>query len=212
MRLLLLVLGLAALVLIPFAIWGADMEAAFTLGGTTSWMASYGQWAWAAGIALLVLDLVLPVPSTVVMSALGYLYGPVWGGLASMAGSFLAGSTGYGLCRAFGVRAARRLLGEEDLARGAALFERSGGWLVVLSRWLPVLQEVVACMAGLTRMRARTFFLAMACGAGPMGFTFAAVGATGVDHPLVAAALSVILPALLWIGARPLLNRAKQTS
>jgi hypothetical protein len=34
----------------------------------------YGSWAWAVGIALIWADLVLPVPQTVVIAALGIIY------------------------------------------------------------------------------------------------------------------------------------------
>ena len=40
----------------------------------------YDAWAWAAGIALIWADLVLPVPQTVVIAALGIIYGTVLGG------------------------------------------------------------------------------------------------------------------------------------
>ena len=70
---------------------------------------------------------------------------------------FLGGTLGYGLCRGFGRPLARRLLGPRDLEQGERLFARTGGWLVVLSRWLPIFPEVIACMAGLARMPLRTF-------------------------------------------------------
>ncbi len=35
----------------------------------------YDAWAWAVGLALIWADLVLPVPQTVVIAALGLLYG-----------------------------------------------------------------------------------------------------------------------------------------
>lgn len=72
MRLLWFFLGLAALVLATWMIWGAGWETRFTLEGNIRWHESVGPWAWAAGILLLTADLLLPVPSTVVISALGF--------------------------------------------------------------------------------------------------------------------------------------------
>lgn len=117
----------------------------------------------------------------------------------SAAGSFLSGALAYGLCRALGQRAAARLVSEADLAKGGALFARWGAWLVVLSRWLPLFPEVIACMAGLTRMPAATLFLALACGSVPLGFTYAAIGHAGVAHPTLAVLVSAGLPPLLWV-------------
>lgn len=210
MRFLLLFAGLALLALVPFVLWGDALAAFFTAEGTVAWLHDRGAWAWAAGMGLLVLDLVLPLPGTVILSALGYVYGTVAGGLIGAAGSFLSGTVAYGLCRWLGHGAALRLVGARDLARGERLFERAGGWIVALSRWLPILPEVVACLAGLTRMPAARFFVALACGALPLGFTFAAIGAQGVERPALAVVLSAVVPALLFLAARPVLRRLEE--
>ena len=55
-----------------------------------------------------------------------------------------------------------RVLGPQDFVEGERLFARVGAWLVVLSRWLPIFPEVIACMAGLARMPAWSFFTALA--------------------------------------------------
>ena len=210
MRLLALFLGLALLVLIPFLIWGEGIERLFTGRGAVDWLTRYGAWAWLVGILLLIGDLVLPLPATAIIAALGYLYGLVPGGLIGAAGSFLSGALGYGACRLFGRGAARRILGSRDLERGERLFRDAGGWLVVLSRWLPVFPEVIACMAGLTRMPAARFFAALACGSLPLGFAFAAVGAVGIERPALALLLSALAPPALWLAVRPAFQRKQQ--
>ncbi len=201
-HLLLLVVVLLALVIAPFLIWGGGFENAFHLEGARAWMEGFGAWAWAAGVGLLVADMVLPVPGTVVMSALGWVYGWFWGGLISAAGSMLAGMTAYGLCRWLGRPAAHWIAGEDGLEKARVLFEERGGWLVALSRWLPVLPETVACLAGLARMRWRTFWRALLCGSLPLGFAFAAVGHFGHQSPALALALSALVPVVLWWLAR----------
>jgi uncharacterized membrane protein YdjX (TVP38/TMEM64 family) len=67
--------------IIPFMIWGDALETTFSVQGARAWMAGYGAGAGVAGIGLLVADILLPIPSTLVMSALGLTYGPVVGGL-----------------------------------------------------------------------------------------------------------------------------------
>ena len=203
MRLLLLFLALVALVLIPFFIWEDFLNAVFTPEGSIDWLRQYGAWGWAAGRGLLIADLFLPIPGTLIISALGYIYGPWLGGLLASLGSFLSGELAYGLCRLTGRKGALRILGEKDLARGEKLFARTGGWIVALSRWLPVFPEVVACMAGLTHMPARTFHFALACGSLPLGFAFAAVGHMGVEYPALALIVSAVAPPILWLAVRP---------
>ncbi len=212
MRLLLIFLLLAAAVLVPFFIWGDPMMSFFSQEGSIAWLKSYHQWAWLAGMALLLLDLALPIPATVVMAALGYLYGPWIGGLLGAGGSFASGVVAYWLCRLAGDKYAQRLLGPKDYARGRRIFGQAGGWIVVLSRWLPVFPEVISCMAGLNRMPVLRFHIALLCSALPMGFVYALIGHSGSDHPTVALLLSIGLPPVIWLAVRPILRRKERTA
>lgn len=212
-RLLLLFLVLILLVIVPFLIWGDRFADSMTLEGTVAKMRATGQWAWLVGIALLILDLFLPILGTVVMSALGLIYGWVLGGILASLGSIAAGFLAYGLCYRLGRRAARRLAGEQSLREGERLFHGElGGWLVALSRWMPVLPEVVACLAGISRMPLRRFLPALCVGSVPMGFVFARIGQAGEERPGLALLLSAGLPPLIWALFRGLyLWRAKQS-
>lgn len=211
MRLLITFFLLAALVLIPFGIWGEGLEIMFSQEGTINLLQSYGNWAWLVGMGLLMADLLLPLPNSLIMSAFGYVYGWFWGGALAVAGSFLAGALGYELCRRIGEKAVSWILGEKDRSRGEKLFSTSGGWLVALSRWLPVLTEVVACLAGLNRMPSRRFYLSLFAGTLPLGFTYAAIGAVGVENPTWAIVVSVLLPPVLWWGFRKWLTTVEST-
>ena len=201
MRLVLWCVVLAALILGVWLIWGGKWDDHFSFAGSVKWLQSAGPWAWAAGICLLVCDLALPVPGTVVISALGYIYGILLGGLIASVGLIAAGMLGYGLGRLFGEKFARRWLGDRDYDKGAQLFAKSGGWVVATSRALPILPEVISCTAGLVRMPFRRFAIALACGSVPMGFLFAAIGKAGHEAPGWAFATSLFVPALLWLVA-----------
>lgn len=198
MRLFWFFLILAVPVLGGWLLWGGAWETQFTLEGSVRWLERAGPWAWAAGILMLLGDLVLPVPGTIVLSALGFVYGTWLGGLIASAGLMAAGLAGYGVGRLCGEGLARRWLGSRDFERGHALFASGGGWVVALSRALPILPEVISCMAGLLRMPFRKFLTSMACGSLPMGFVFAWIGQAGRDAPWLTVALSLMLPALLW--------------
>lgn len=201
MRLALWFVALAALVLGIWLVWGGKWDDQFTFAGSVKWLESAGPWAWAAGILLLVGDLLLPVPGTIVISALGYIYGTLLGGVIASAGLIAAGVLGYGLGRLFGEKFARRWLGDSDYEKGTRLFAKSGGWVVALSRALPILPEVISCTAGLVRMPFLRFSVALTCGSVPMGFLFAAIGRAGHEAPGWAFGLSLLVPALLWLAA-----------
>ena len=191
--------------IIPWMIWGDALEATFTVEGSRAWMSGHG--AGVAGMGLLVADLLLPIPSTLVMSALGLIFGTWLGGFYAAAGTAAAGLLAYGLCRWLGRPLAVRLAGAEALASGEKLFADGGAWLVAGSRCLPILPEAIACLAGLHRMPFRTFLLALLCGSLPTGFLFAAIGALGRDEPAWALGLSVVAPLALWLAARRWLPR-----
>ena len=183
----------------PWLIWGEAFERSFSLVGTLTWLREFGPWAAAAGVALLVADIALPIPSTIVMSALGATYGFWVGSLLSILGSMLAGLTAYGLARWAGRPAAIWIAGEDGLVRTEELFARGGAWLVLTSRWLPILPEAVACLAGLARMPFRTFFWALTVGSVPLGLTFAWIGTLTEDREGLALALSAGLPIGAWL-------------
>lgn len=197
LRLILLVLFLAFVVAVPFAIWGSDVEAVLSVDGAIQWMKGTG-WAWAAGIGLIVSDIFLPVPSSAVMAALGVLYGPFVGGALSAIASILAGSGGYWLCRLLGPRVAEALAGPRGIVRAQNLFQRWGFGLIAISRWLPVLPETVAFLAGLIRVPYPRFLLALSCGAIPLGFVYATAGHLGRETPVLVILICMILPLIGW--------------
>ena len=199
MRLLLLFLTLAVLVVVGFVLWGDSMESRFTVSGSQEWIQARGNRAWLAAVFLLASDIILPIPATVVFTALGMIYGPWMGGILGTLGFSLGGTIAYLLCLGCGEKAARLILGEKDFERGHRLFGKSGGWIVAASRWLPVLPEVIACMAGLTRMPSGKFFAALICGSAPPAFAFAILGHAGKDQPLIALGISAVAAPLLWL-------------
>lgn len=202
MKLLLWFAGLGLLVLVVWLIWGGGWENQFSFEGSVQRLERAGSWAWAAGFLLLAGDLVLPVPGTMVISALGFIYGVWVGGIVAAAGMTTAGLLGYGAGRLCSERFARRWLGGADFEKGKLFFARSGGWAVAVSRALPILPEVISCTAGLVRMPFRRFVVALACGSVPTGFLFAAIGNAGRDAPGWAVGLTLLIPAALWWAVR----------
>jgi uncharacterized membrane protein YdjX (TVP38/TMEM64 family) len=143
------------------------------------------------------------------MAAIGIIYGPMLGGIINAIGSVLAGTLGYELCRQFGESTTRHLLGEKDWQKGQKINHKIGGFIVALSRWTPVLPEVIACMAGMMRMERLKFYLALACGSVPLGFAYAMVGniSWGINSTIFTLGVAAVAPILLWVLLRPLINK-----
>jgi uncharacterized membrane protein YdjX (TVP38/TMEM64 family) len=157
----------------------------------------HGSWAWALAVALIWADLVLPIPQTSVIAALGLVYGTSLGGLIGSIGLITGGLLGYGLMFTSVRRLARRFAGRA-LPRMESVFERNGAWAIVLTRSLPYsTAEAAVFLAGLAGMPIRKFTVALTVGSVPTAFAFAAVGAGWADQPLLALAVSYVLPIFL---------------
>jgi len=189
---------LAGLCLAAWVAWGEDFERLFDQEACAAWFARIRPWAWAVAIGLLVADLVLPVPATGVMAALGSVYGPVAGALVGATGSALAGLAGYALARLGGRRLGRWLADGQELARFRMFFDRWGGGAIIVSRILPILPEVVAVLAGLARMRPRRFVAALLLGTVPTATLFAYLGHVSRAEPWYGVIVAVALPLGLW--------------
>ncbi len=117
-------------------------------------IAPTGLAAW-VGVGLLVVDIVLPVPSSVVMLAHGALFGIVPGAALSLLGRTGNAAVGFLLARGAGGFLSRRTVrrSSSDDGRGAELVRRWGLAAVVVTRPIPVLAEstlVAAAAMGLS--------------------------------------------------------------
>jgi uncharacterized membrane protein YdjX (TVP38/TMEM64 family) len=146
-----MLLALLAVVAVPFLLFGETIDgltqAAMT--GTAS-----RAMATAAGFSLLAADVVLPVPSTLVITVLGALLGSVAATLAAAGGLSLGCVLGYWLGRRFGHDFALRAMGAEDFSFLAGQLERRGVMVLALCRPVPVLAEASVIAAGVTGMPA----------------------------------------------------------
>ncbi len=158
----------------------------------------YESWAWALGIALIWADVVLPVPQTAVIAALGIIYGTLLGALLGSFGLITGGLLGYVLMLTSARRHVQRFIGPQSLRKLERLFDQSGAWAIVLTRSLPYsVPEAMAFLAGLASMPLGKFVTALTVGSVPTAFVFAALGAGWADQPILALAVSYILPILL---------------
>jgi uncharacterized membrane protein YdjX (TVP38/TMEM64 family) len=130
-----------------------------------------------AGVGLLVADVFLPVPSSLVMVAFGTAYGVVPATALSLLGGALMGLAGGGAGRRGG-GALDRVVGP-DRARVERLVARYGVAAVVVTRPVPLLAESVVLVAGAARMPLWLIVLGCAAGTLPIALVYALAGAYG---------------------------------
>jgi uncharacterized membrane protein YdjX (TVP38/TMEM64 family) len=190
----LIVIGISSLVLASCATIPTIQDA----NDAVLVLRKYGSWAWALSIPLIWADLLLPIPQTTVVAALGIIYGTLLGGLLGSVGLITGGLLGYGLMLTSARRFAQRFAGPRSLRKMESFFDRGGSWAIILTRSLPYsVPEAIVFLAGLAGMPMRTFTAALIIGSVPTAFVFAAIGARWADQPILALAVSYVLPILL---------------
>jgi uncharacterized membrane protein YdjX (TVP38/TMEM64 family) len=169
----------------------------------TSWMKHGGVWAATLGVGLLVADVLLPVPSSLVMVAHGALFGVVRGTLLSLLGSMGAAMFGFALGR-HGGHLWERFVTPEERARANSLLRRWGDLAVCLSRPVPLLAETVAIMAGTSAIGWRRMALSSFAGSLPPALLYALTGAAVADFQSTALMFLFILlvTGLFWLSSR----------
>lgn len=196
-RLALIIGGIVVLLLVPYFLWGEQMDAYFASEEFRQWLVSVRPYAWAIGIALIVADLFLPIPVPPVMATLGSIYGTLVGGTVAAVGSVMAGLTAYALARVAGQKAVRWVASQSDLAELQGFFDTWGGGAIVASRALPVVPEVMTLLAGLARMHLGRFIVSLVLGSIPVGVLLAWAGQSAGQSSTKLLVLTLI-PLGLW--------------
>jgi uncharacterized membrane protein YdjX (TVP38/TMEM64 family) len=159
----------------------------------------------AVGFGLLVADVVLPVPSSLVMIAHGALFGVAGGTLLSLAGALGAGLLGFGIGRRGGPLFAR-LVPDIERRRADALLREWGDLAIVVTRPVPILAETVAVLAGASPLGWGRMAAATVAGSLPAALIYALTGATAakLDNVALVFSLVLVVAGLFWTAGRRL--------
>lgn len=200
------VVALIALAVVASKVVAEDFLGLTWEGFLRQFVTSPSPLAAGALVGLLSIDLLLPVPSSLVMILSGAIFGPIPGALLSLAGSLAGNLLGFEVARRYGRPATRRFVGDEQLARMHAVFARQGGLAIVVSRPLPVLMETMSVAAGLSGMQRSTFLLASLAGTAPIVFVYAYAGSRSMAEGTLVPAIVMLLGVVAagWLVARTL--------
>ena len=172
-----------------------------------AWVAHAGPAGAATIVGLLVADVFLPVPSSLIMVLSGAAFGVGWGALLAFAGSIGGEWLGFELARRYGTGLSSRFVGDAaEVARLNRILLKHGAAAVVVTRALPVMMETMSVVAGLSTMGRGTFLVASVIGTAPIVVVYAYAGAmsreTGSLVPAIVILVAVAAAGWVWYRAK----------
>jgi uncharacterized membrane protein YdjX (TVP38/TMEM64 family) len=190
-----------ALVLVPFMLWGDDLDRwATELLATSDGRLMLG----ATIVALLAADIALPIPASVLGLAGGAALGVLAGTLTVTLGLTIACLGGYCLGRVGGPPVLARFLVAHEREALERLAARHGVLALVLCRPLPVLGEASVILAGTARLPLLPVLLATTAANAGLGLAYAALGGLANDGRMLVLSFiaSLAIPGLGWLLLR----------
>ncbi len=205
-RLLLLFAVILILIIVPFLLWGDDVNEWFT---SQLWFEEDGKLAsgyrGAAALvmfALLASDILIPVPSSLVSTCCGLFLGFFEGFFVSFAAMCVSAAFGYILGRFFSDYA-KRLVGDREMSALKHFQGNTRGWWLLLLRPVPVLAEASVLLSGMGHQPFRRAAIEVLVGNAVVSAVYAAVGAAGgkSDSMLLAFAGTIAISGLCMLVA-----------
>jgi len=153
-------------------------------------------------IVLLFADLFIAVPTLTVIILAGFFLGHGVGAVSAIMGLMLVGICGYILSYIYGEKIINFLVKKKEQQEEAkATFIEHGFAMILLSRAMPILPEVSACLAGMTRMRFVTFMAAWSLSTIPYALIATYAGSIStLENPKPAIFTAIGLSGLFWLG------------
>jgi uncharacterized membrane protein YdjX (TVP38/TMEM64 family) len=155
------------------------------------------------GITLLVVDVVLPVASSIVMVAHGALFGILAGTLMSLLGRGGAFLLGYYIGKK-SQNYSKKFVTDEEMNKAHTVLRKWGVVGIVLSRPIPIVSETVSIAAGTASLPLMGSLLAATIGSLPEAVLFAATGslaASFLNTSIVFLAI-ILISVIFWLFTR----------
>ena len=158
-------------------------------------------------ISFLVLtsDIVLPVPSSIVMYSNGYVLGIINGTIISIISLSCSCVIGYylGKLTSLGLKKA-------DDEKANEIISNYGTLSILITRGIPILSESVSIICGYNKMPFRNYFLLNVIGYLPLCLLYAYCGSIGYNESmfLISFICSLIISALFWLFGKFYLSKS----
>lgn len=124
-----------------------------------------GLWGYVLLTLLVAASIPLPIPSSVVILAGGYIYGIITGSILSLIGIILGSCFSFYLTRFMGKPFLEKMVDAHHLAHFNHIFQRRGMSAVLISYAIPVFpSDAISLFLGITSIRFPAFFTVLLLG------------------------------------------------
>lgn len=157
------------------------------------------------GGGLLLADVFIPIPSSVIMIAHGAAFGVIGGFLLSFAASVGGAMIGWWVGHK-GSPIMNRIVTPRERRQANAFILRYGLLAIIISRLLPIVAETVAIMAGTTDIGWKRMLVATSIGAVPPALIYAIAGSatTDIASGMLVTVGVIIVAVIAWVIGRRL--------
>ncbi len=148
---------------------------------------------------LLTGDIILPVPSSIIMITNGALFGITMGTLISLCGGLSASLLGF-LIGGKGSKLINKLVNQSEQEKANNLIKKWGMVAIIITRPIPLLSETTSIMAGASNLGAGKMFIASVIGLLPASLVYAITGVYAVDFEsgVVSFLIVILSAAIFW--------------
>lgn len=173
-----------------------------------------GGWIAAViGGGLLLLDVFIPIPSSIIMIAHGATFGILGGFLLSFTTSVAGAMIGWWVGNR-GSAWMNRFISADERVSANVFIQRYGILAIIIARFIPILAETVAIMSGTTNLGWKKVLIATAVGAAPPALIYAIAGEATDDFAsgLLVAVAVIVLAGIAWFVGKRFIEPVPETS
>jgi uncharacterized membrane protein YdjX (TVP38/TMEM64 family) len=153
---------------------------------------------------ILASDIILPVPSSIVMYTNGYVLGFFYGFFISLTALMVGAMVGYylGKFTSMGVKA-------KDDQKADLILAKYGFMSILITRGIPIISESICLVCGYNKMPFKMYFILNLIGYIPVCILYAFCGSLGYnkDMFLITFGISLLISAAFWIFGKKFLTR-----
>ena len=138
-------------------------------------------------------DIILPVPSSIIMHINGMVLGTFWGGLLSLFSVMSSSVLGYYLGKS-----TKWMTNRNEAKKGNSFLQKYGVFAIIISRGIPILSESIVLVCGYNRFNFRSFIIYSLIGYVPVCWIYAFFGDLSNNLFFIAVTISIMLSFIAW--------------